>query len=292
MQLQAIERTVVLPELQSFIIKQFELKNNQGVIHQHSDKYELNFIVDAVGRRFVSGNIANFSPGDLVFMAPGVPHCWEIDNKCDEPKAITIHFKDEFLDILMNCIPELGFLKDLLNKSRCGLHLKIYDQKKLEQLFDRLMKYDSPFDSYLGVLEILRFISLIKDTETLEVSDLNLNIIDLPQNHRLRKVYEYVFFNFKYNIKLSEVAAQISISESAFCSFFKKSTKKTFSQFIKEVRIGYACKLLGENNDKSISQICFESGYNNLANFNRQFKDITGTNPKTYRTRFIPRITI
>lgn len=284
MQLEVIERTVVLPENQSFIIKQIELKNNQGVIHHHSNKYELNFIVDAVGRRFVSGNIANFSPGDLVFMAPGVPHCWEIDNKDEEPKAITIHFKDVFLDTLMNCIPELAFLKDLLNRSRYGLHLKIYDQAKLQEHFDRLMRYDSSFDSYLRVLEILKFISQIKDAETLEVAEFALNT-DLPQNHRLRKVYEYVFFNFKDDIKLSEVASQVGITEGAFCSFFKKSTKKTFSQFIKEVRIGYACKLLGEDNDHLISQICYDSGYNNLANFNRQFKEITGTNPKTYRNR-------
>jgi AraC-like DNA-binding protein len=81
------------------------------------------------------------------------------------------------------------------------------------------------------------------------------------------------------------VASQVGITEGAFCSFFKKSTKKTFSHFIKEVRIGYACKLLSEDEDMSISQICFESGYNNFANFNRQFREIAGTNPKTYRER-------
>lgn len=284
MQLEVIERTVIIPENQSFMIRQVELKNNQGVIHNHSNKYELNFIIDAVGRRFVSGNISNFSPGDLVFMAPGVPHCWEIDNKYEEPRAITIHLKDIFLDTLMDCIPELGFLKDLLKKSRYGLHLKSYDKAKLEQHFSKLIRYESSFDSYLEILEILKFISQIKEVETLEVTEFVLNP-DLPQNHRLRKVYEYVFFNFKGDIKLSEVASQVGLTEGAFCAFFKKSTKKTFSQFIKEVRVGYACKLLGENNDNLISQICFESGYNNLANFNRQFKEITGTNPKTYRNR-------
>lgn len=284
MQLKVIERAVVLSDNQSFIIKHIELKNNQGVIHHHSDKYELNFIINAVGRRFVSGNIANFYPGDLVFMAPGVPHCWEIDNKCEEPKAITIHFKAVFLNTLINCIPEFGVLKDILNKSRYGLHLKEYDQVTLGQHFDRLMKHSGSLENCLRVLEVLRFISQIRDTETLQVAEFAINT-DLPQNHRLRKVYEFVFFNFKNEIKLSEMAAQVGITEGAFCSFFKKSTKKTFSQFIKEVRIGYACKLLREDNDKLISQICFESGYNNLANFNRQFKEVIGTTPKTYRNR-------
>jgi len=279
-----IERTVVLPENQSFIIRQIELKNNRGVIHNHSNKYELNFIIDAVGRRFVSGNISNFWPGDLLFMAPGVPHCWEIDNKEDEPRAITIHFKNEFLDSALNHIPELGFIRELLKKSRNGLHLKGYNRARIEELFNGLMNQEGSFESYLKVLEILKFISQIEDTETLEVAEFNWDT-DLPQNQRLKKVYEYVFFNFKNSIKLNEVASQVGITEGAFCFFFKKSTKKTFSHFIKEVRIGYACKLLSEDNDLSISQICFESGYNNFANFNRQFKEITGTNPKTYRYR-------
>jgi len=281
---EVIERTVVLPENQSFIIRQIELKNNRGVIHHHSNKYELNFIIDAVGRRFVSGHIANFSPGDLLFMAPGVPHCWEIDNKDDEPKAITIHFKDKFLETALNYIPELSFIKELLHKSRHGLLLKAYNREKLEELFKGLMELNSPFESYLRALEILKFISQIDNNETLEVAEFNWNT-DLPQNQRLKKVYEYVFFNFKNSIKLNEVASQVGITEGAFCSFFKKSTKKTFSHFIKEVRIGYACKLLSEDEDMSISQICFESGYNNFANFNRQFREIAGTNPKTYRER-------
>ncbi len=284
MQMEVIERTVVLPENQSFLIRQIELKNNRGVIHHHSNKFELNFIVNAMGRRFVSGNISNFWPGDLLFMAPGVPHCWEIDNKEDEPTAITIHIKDEFLETALHHIPELDFIKDVIKKSHRGLHLKGYDSERLMELFNGLMHHDSSFDSFIRVLEILKFISQIEDAEQLEVAEFNWNT-DLPQNQRLKKVYEYVFFNFKNSIKLNEVASQVGITEGAFCSFFKKSTKKTFSHFIKEVRIGYACKLLGQDSDMSISQICFESGYNNFANFNRQFKEITGTNPKTYRDR-------
>jgi AraC-like DNA-binding protein len=282
--MEVIERPVVLPENQSFLIRQIELKNNRGVIHCHLTKYELNFIVDAVGRRFVSGNISNFDPGDLLFMAPGVPHCWEIDNKEEEPTAITIHLKEELLETAMKYIPELDFLKDLLKKSQHGLHLKGFNRERLMELFKKLMHPESSFDSFIKVLEIMKFISKIEDIETLEMAEFNWNT-NLPQNQRLKKVYEYVFYNFKDSIKLNEVASQVGITEGAFCTFFKKSTKKTFSHFIKEVRIGYACKLLHEDKDRTISQICFESGYNNFANFNRQFKEITGTNPKNYRNR-------
>lgn len=284
MKIDVIERPVILSENQSYIIRKINLINNRGVIHHHSNKFELNFIVDAVGRRFVSGNIANFWPGDLLFMAPGVPHCWEIDNKEDKPTAITIHLKDKFLESAMKYIPELDFINDSLRKSHQGLHLKGYDKVRLLELLNGLMQGDGSFDGFIKFLEILKFISKIEDNETLEVAEFNWNT-DLPQNQRLKKVYEYVFFNFKNSISLNEVASQVGITEGAFCSFFKKSTKKTFSHFIKEVRIGFACKLLREDEDMPISHICFDSGYNNFANFNRQFKEITGTNPKSYRDR-------
>jgi YesN/AraC family two-component response regulator len=279
-----IERQIFLPEHQSFVIRQIELKDNQGVIHSHRNKYELNYIIDAVGRRFVSGNIANFSPGDLLFIAPGVPHCWEIDNKEEQPQAITIHFKKELLEQAVKYVPELAFIKDLLRRSTRGLHLKNYDKAKLMEHFQGSMQSQNPFNSFINVLEILKFISLIKDAETLEVAEFNWDT-EHPQNQRLQKVYEYVFFNFKDSLKLSEVASTLGITEGAFCAFFKKSTRKTFSHFVKEVRIGYACKLLSEDYDRPISQICFDSGYNNFANFNRQFKEITGLNPKAYRNR-------
>jgi len=279
-----IERKVFLPEHQSFIIRQIELKDNQGVIHCHNNKYELNYIIDAVGRRFVSGNIANFWPGDLLFIAPGVPHCWEIDNKEDNPQAITIHFQSELFEQAIHNFPELRFIKDLLRKAQRGLHLKQYNKDQLMELFQGSMHSQSPFNSFILVLEILKFISQIKDSETLEVAEFNWNT-DLPQNQRLQMVYEYVFFNFQNSIKLSEVASKLGLTEGAFCAFFKKSTRKTFSHFVKEVRVGYACKLLREDADKPISQICFDSGYNNFANFNRQFKEISGLNPKAYRDR-------
>jgi len=279
-----IERTVVLPENQSYIIRKIELKNNRGIIHYHSNKYELNFIIDAVGRRFVAGNISNFSAGDLLFMAPGVPHCWEIDNKEDNPMAITIHFKEEFFEMLLAHIPEMAFLNEMLKKSAHGLHLKSADNLKLMKLFSGIMNGVSVFKNFIKVLKLLKFISQIKDIEILEIAGFNWNV-DLPQNHRLKKIYEYVFLNFKDSIRLNDVASIVGLTEGAFCAFFKKSTKKTFSNFIKEVRIGYACKLLGDNNDMSITQICFESGYNCLANFNRQFREITGMSPKEFRQK-------
>jgi YesN/AraC family two-component response regulator len=281
--MEIIERTVVLPENQSFLVRELGLKDNKGIIHMHN-KYELNFIVDAIGRRFVSGNISRFLPGDLVFMAPGVPHCWEIDNKEINPKAIVLHFNREFFEQYIMNVPEFLFLQQLVKKSNYGLFIKGGDLQLIKKMLAELLNSESSFESILQILKLLKYIAHVNDFQTLENPDFQWDP-SLPQNNRLKKIYEYVFFNFRGEIRLNEVSSILGITEGAFCAFFKKCTKKTFSDFIKEVRIGYACKLLAQDTDKLISDVCFDSGYNNFANFNRQFKEITGISPKEYRTR-------
>jgi YesN/AraC family two-component response regulator len=281
--MEIIERTIVLPDNQSFLIRELELKHNKGIIHAHN-KYELNFIVDAIGRRFVSGNISRFMPGDLVFMAPGVPHCWEIDNKDINPKAIVIHFNREFFEQYILNVPEFLFMQQLVKKSKYGLFVKGIDSQAILNILNELLRSDGNFESLLQILNLLRHVSQVDECQTLENPDFQWDP-SLPQNNRLKKIYEYVFFNFQGEIRLNEVSSLLGITEGAFCAFFKKNTKKTFSDFVKDVRIGYACKLLMQDVDKPISEVCYDSGYNNFANFNRQFKEITGVSPKDYRMR-------
>ncbi len=283
--MEIIDRKVVLPDNQSFISRVLELKNNTGVIHTH-DKYELNYIIDAHGRRFVAGTIERFYPGDLVFMGPGVPHCWEIDNKEIKPRACTIHFKKDFFENAILNIPELALFHPLIKKASKGICFKNFEKEKIQNKFSELNTPKSSFEKIINVLSLLKTIANVKSYQFLSTKAFQWDS-DFPQNQRLKKIYEYVFYNFQNNIKLGEVSSLIGLSEGAFCTFFKKNTKKTFSEFIKEARIGYACKLLSEDPDRQISDICFESGYNNFANFNRQFKEIIKMSPKEYRVSLV-----
>ena len=281
--MEVLQRKILIPDNQSFLIREVELKNNRGVIHTH-ESYELNFIIDAYGRRFVSGNISNFIPGDLLFMAPGVAHCWEIDNKEINPKAFTIHFKKDFFEMALNSIIELEFISSLIKKSKMGLFVKGVNYQNIFSLLSELYNTDNKLEKIIKILKIFRLIASSSDIQILANQQFTWDE-DLPQNQRIKKVYEYVFYNFKKDIRLSEVASIVGLSEGAFCAFFKKSTKKTFFEFIKEVRIGYACKLLNSDKDQPISSICFESGYNNFANFNRQFRELKNESPKQYREK-------
>ncbi|MFM8488977.1 MAG: helix-turn-helix domain-containing protein, partial [Bacteroidota bacterium] len=105
-------------------------------------------------------------------------------------------------------------------------------------------------------------------------------------NHRMQTAYAYILKNFANpNIKIGDLASLVNMSESAFSHFFQKNTNKSFTQFLIDVRIGHACKLLLDG-DKTINQICFSSGFNNLANFNRLFRKYRNSTPIEYRRKY------
>ena len=137
----------------------------------------------------------------------------------------------------------------------------------------------------IRLLQILDLLSSSEDYELLSTEGYweNLTAADRA---RMDLVYEYILNNFTEEISLAKVSAIANISVPAFCRFFKLRTKKTFKQYINELRVNYACKLLNETNN-SIAQICYESGFNNLSNFNRQFKEIKGSTPAIHRKAFL-----
>ncbi len=113
-----------------------------------------------------------------------------------------------------------------------------------------------------------------------------LDKLNLEDVDRMEKLYDYVFRNFNRKITIKEVSEVMSISPNSFCKYFKSRTNKVFSDFVSEVRIGNACKLLIENN-LSITQICYESGFNNISNFYRQFKHIKQLTPSEFQKKYL-----
>lgn len=281
--MEIIERNVVVPSNESFLIRELDLKNNRGIIHTHS-KYELNLIVNAVGRRFIGGNISRFREGDLIFMAPDIPHCWEIENKEENPKAMTLHFQKEFFENGILTIPEFGLYHDLISKSKCGIFFSNPNIPLVMEYMMLIMR-ETRFNAVLEILKLFKYLSNQKKIVLLTNNELMWDTSN-HKNERIKKIHEYVFFNFRDEIKLKDASDLVGLSEGAFCSFFKRAMKKTFFEFLKEMRVGYACKLLMANKDMRVSDVCFESGYNNFSNFNRQFKEITNLSPREYRNRY------
>ncbi|MEN8227884.1 MAG: AraC family transcriptional regulator [Bacteroidota bacterium] len=275
---------IQVPNKHSFISREIQLAERLPKIHSHKN-FELNYIVSGSGRRIVGDNISSFEKGDLVLLGPEVPHSWEIleSQKNSPPSCITTHFYENIIGSGFFNIPELENVESLLKQSNRGISFRGSKIKKIKIKLERLVNLEG-LESYIELLNIFNDLLQVETFEYLaSASDLPVKFTkDLD---RINSVYEYVFLNIEEGIKLEDVAGLLHMAPGSFCRYFKKKTNRTFTQYVKSVRIGIAAKMLVET-EKSITQICYDSGYNNLANFNHYFKSLMNKTPSDYRKNF------
>lgn len=255
--------------------------------HYHPE-HEIVFIKKSVGKKYVGSNISDFGPGDLCMIGSLLPHFYKNtsayyeEGSGLEASSYVIHFREDCFGENFWELPEMMSVQKLLLRSKKGLQFgkKVALQAKplLTELFS---KSDMP-----KVVAFLKVIHLLSSTD--DYTYLNENSIELrneSDSDRIKKVYEHVMQHFKEDICLKDAAQLASMSESAFSRYFKKRTRLTFSSFLTGVRLDYACRRLRET-DKSIAEIAFESGFNNLSNFNRQFKLSKRMTPFAYKNTY------
>ena len=274
---------IYIPNKQSFISRKLPLAANPR-IHSHKN-FELNYITSGTGRRIVGDNISGFKKGDLVLLGPNLPHCWEVldSEKGVNPSCITTYFSEGIITSDFFKMPELEKVVDLLKQSNTGIRFKVNNGSKIKEILEEMTECRG-LEYYIGLLKIFNILIKAEEREKLS-NPMNQSPIFSKNLEKINKVYEYVFQNIQEGIKLEEASAVLNMAPSSFCRFFKKKTNVTFMEYVKSVRIGIAAKLLAET-DKQITQICFESGYNNLANFNHYFKRSLGQTPSDYRKSF------
>lgn len=273
-----------VPNKHSFIARRIELAEREPKIHSHNN-FELNFIVSGTGRRIIGNDISSFEDNDLVLLGPEVPHSWEIldaDNK-NPPSCITIHFFENILRSDFFNIPELEEVEDLLKLANKGIFFQGDEVKEIKKRLENLVNL-SGLESYIELLKVFNALLNIENRKFLTDTEIYSNSFTKDQD-QVNKVYEYVFLNIEEGVKLKEAAELVHMAPGSFCRYFKKKTNLTFMEYVKNVRIGIAAKMLMET-DKSITQICYHSGYNNLANFNHYFKTVMSSTPSEYRKMF------
>jgi AraC-like DNA-binding protein len=270
---------------QSYLVKTLKEPFFDPNWHFHPH-YQLFTVIKGTGTRFIGDDIRLFNIGDTVFLAPNMPHLWRSDREYFEKdsqlmtEGIVVYFKEDFLGSEFFEKSEMYDIKTLLKKSERGLDLT--GQLKEELVNDlKNLPVDSGFQGIIKILSILDKLSKSTDYQYI-ASTTYSNTHKISETERMRRVHEYVLKHFKENINLSTVASLSNMTDAAFCRYFKSRTNKTFSDFVKEIRIGNACKMLQDEN-KSISQTCYESGYNTVSNFNNQFKSLKGVSPKQYQ---------
>lgn len=252
--------------------------------HFHPET-ELTLIRKGNGIRLVGDSMEPFSDGDLILLGSNLPHLWRSDpeyfrgNEKLQVEAVAIHFMEDFWGPAFLELPELKSIKELLIKSQRGIKVLGRTQQKVSAMMERMLKAKNT-ERVTLLLNMLNVISLSEECQLLSSVGFG-NAYDLGQTDNINRIYNYTLDHFHEKICLRELAAMANVSPHSFCRYFKSRTMKTYWQFLLEVRIGYACKLLIENK-ASISQICFSCGFNNLSNFNRQFRERTGLTPSHY----------
>jgi AraC-like DNA-binding protein len=257
--------------------------------HFHPE-LELIHIEEGSGIQFMGDNMERFAAGDVVLVGSNLPHYWRCDEVYFEgnPKlnaiATVAHFKIDFWGQTFLELPENIKLRGLLQKAQRGLKIGEKTSDKVKVLLQQLVHAEETSRICL-LLQALNLLAHSSDLVAVASegyrSETNPN-----ETERMSEIYKFTLSNFRQKISLSQVASIANISPTAFCRFFKLHTRKNFNTFLQELRVGHASKLLIENK-KTITQVCYDSGFNNITNFYKTFKKLTGKTPQEYQKAYL-----
>ncbi len=249
--------------------------------HYHPE-IELVYVNGGAGKRQIGSHVSYFRDGDLILIGSNLPHCGFITKETGNKSQTVIHMKKDFLGNDFFNIPEMSKIQKLLEMAKSGIAFSGATKKKLGEKME-VMEYQSDFQRLLSMLNILNELALSEDYTVLNAEGFTMQS-EVKDNNRINVVFNHVKNNFKDEIPLEEIADMVSMTVPSFCRYFKKITNKTFTQFVNEYRLVHASKLLAEQ-PMSITEVCYESGFNNFSHFNKSFKAFTGQNPSEYRNQ-------
>jgi AraC-like DNA-binding protein len=268
----------------SFHINHMKVDYFPSMRHFHPE-VEILLVIQGTGTRFVGDSVESFSPGDLVMIGPDVPHEWCSDKSGSDggSEAIYILFNTEILGNDFWKLPESKIILKIIQQSQRGIKLTGKTRDEVAELI-RTMEASYGFTRIILLMSILEKIAFNGEFHYL-ASPVITSSVNETDSERLNKIYKYVIENIHQPISLEKAASISNLSTAAFCRYFRKRTNKTFIQFLNEIRIGQACRLL-INENHTIAEICYTCGYNNNSYFIRQFRKVTGLTPLNYRRKF------
>ena len=254
--------------------------------HFHKE-YELHLIVASSGKVFIGDYIGNFYPESLFLTGPNLPHNWISQVAEDEvvPKRdMLVNFTDELFDGGSHVFAELKTLAPLLERAQYGIEFRC--KKTIAQAMPLMQRIEDA----QGMARLGHFFILMEALSACEDYQL-LSGVTTPQladEHSIDRTYravDYIFAHYARELSLEEVAEYLGMKPTYFSRVFKQATGRTFIEFVNRLRISKSCELLADG-DKAVTDVCFESGFNNISNFNRVFRERIGTTPSDYRRKF------
>ena len=255
-------------------------------LHHHSE-YELNYIENAEGvRRIVGDSIEIIGNYDLTLITgEELEHVWEQYHcNSDNIREITLQFSSNLLSDSFIQKNQFDSIRRMFEKAKKGISFPMEAIMKVYPLLDTLSSEQEGFYAVIKFFSILYELSLFDDVHALASSSF-ANIDDSSDSRRVQKICEYVNTHYKNNIHLEDLANLVGMTPESLSRFFKIRSGKTISEYIIDIRLGYAARLLADTTN-SVAEICYDCGFNNLSNFNRTFKKKKGCTPKEFRENF------
>lgn len=277
---------VAISPNRSFSLRRDTIPNINNRWHCHKE-VELVWFHRGSGTQFIGDSIQRFKPGDVVLVGANLPHYWHFDHeeKIDCPKgsefySSVIHFTEDFWGSQFLQLPENKMLKNVLDKAKRGISFSEELSQQVAQQMEVIFATEGTYQ-LIALIQCILLAQHCDENDLLSSLSFQYDASDL-ENERLHGIYKYTLQNFHNKIKLQDIASLAGLTPNSFCRYFKHRTGKSYSQFLLEIRVGNACKLL-INTPMTIKQICFESGFNNFTCFYKQFKNITGMSPFSYQ---------
>jgi len=267
---------------EAFRVQVDDMPHLYNHLHQHPE-IQLTLIKESNGTLIAGDYVGPFHAGDVFVIGGNQSHVFRNDEKFFSKKsravAITIFFDETTFGKNFWLLEEMKSLQQFLKTSSGGFRITGKKKKLLAEKLSLVVNADG-IDRLIIFLEILKILGSRKEMQPLSKTIIQRNIKSYDGN-RLNKVIEFTFKEFQRQITLKEVSALANLSPEAFCKYFKTRTRRTYINFLNEIRINHACRLLTE--DKSIAGICFDCGFTNLSNFNRIFKKVKKMSPGEWR---------
>jgi AraC-like DNA-binding protein len=285
--LSALLEKIIVKENESFSIGGFQDNLEKSSWHYHNN-YEISFITEGSGKRIVGDSIEEFQPGDLAFIGPNLPHVWIAEKESRTPfnrtlEMVFLQFTSNVLSSQLLSLPEFNNVKRALGLSERGIQIIGNTLNEVSEIILQL-PYLKNFERMLNFFKRMDIIGKSKSNVHLASKDY-LKLRFTTGNKRIAAIHDYLMNNYHQEVNLKRLAALVNLAEGSLCRFFKINTKMTIFEYLNKIKIEFACKLVMDN-DLTIIEVCFDSGFNNLSHFNKQFKRTTGMPPSKYRKRF------
>ena len=274
---------------ESFRVQIDDMTHFYDTLHNHAE-IQITLLVKSEGTLICGDYVGNFNEGDLFIIGANQPHVFRNNKEYYDEEiskgayAISLFFDRNSFGGEFFTLPEVELLQSFLNKTQRGLKFSPQVRDKIKPIMFSIDHHNG-LDRFIQLLKILQILAETADYTFLASAN-EMKHYDEAEGQRMNRIFQFTMKEYYRDITLEEVANLASMTPNAFCRYFKMRTRKTYINFLNEIRIANACKLL-KNKEFTVAQACYQSGFNNLSHFNRNFKKIHGTSPSIYAKRTV-----